>query len=95
MPPHGISSGATVEAACGGLSDTVADLFGLATTPSHSNNTHSNSHHNQQGPLTLPSAEEVDLALDSLLNRCTPTLALLALLVSLPYICINNSTSMH
>ena len=61
VPPHGISSGATVEAACGGLSDSVADLFGLTSNNSHSNNTHR--------PFSLPSEEEVDLALDSLLNR--------------------------
>ena len=53
-----------MEAACGGLSDSVADLFGLAaTTPSN----HPHSHGRR--PLSLPSEEEVDLALDSLLNR--------------------------
>ena len=46
----------------------MADLFGLAaTTPSNNSNV--------RRPLSLPSEEEVDLALDSMLNRCGgPTL---------------------
>ena len=71
-----------MEAACGGLSDSVADLFGISTSNNHNNNNnhhshsnHTNNHHGATtqgqglGPLSLPSAEEVDLALDTLLNR--------------------------